>query len=219
MELGELRQLATRTAGLLERGLAHECITGVFGPELQLRYSMCGIATASLQKYLERRHGVTTERYIKDIPPFSKDTEKHTLSHVTLQHENIMIDPTYSQFMALGGLRVHDVLKGYRFNVLYPREKIAVIADEDRSSFAALLAKYLYAIRPLVRDLPDRDSLHEPDGSLDGAPLASIDSVFQTIWDKKGDRPFHLAHGDGIDALSDRIVNHMERQESGTIDI
>lgn len=208
MNTPELRAITESAVGPLERALAKECLTHFLGPELQLRYSLCLVASTALKKHLKRRYDMTTETVIKDLPIPADVAGGHTFSHVVLRYESNTIDPTYSQFMSYVGLRTYDAFNHPELASLYPPSKIAVIPDNTHEEFASTMAARMYIATPWLTNLErDTPKLHLPDGLFMGAPFATIDDFTQAVWRPDDWMPYVT---EDVDYLTDAIVTDME---------
>lgn len=191
MRARELRAITEDIAGPLEHGLLKEVqFTEFLGPELQLRYSLCGLATAALQRYLAERHNVPTTRVIVDLPEGSSDLQTR---HVFLRHDgHISVDPTYSQFFDYAGLSAIDVSLDTSLSSLYPDEKILVLEDQKADDFIAD-----YAVQALAAG--------RAIGNTEAPTMDELQTIYRQIWQPKTCRRFPA----GQDAMVDRLVARM----------
>lgn len=116
-----------------------------------LRYSSCGFATALLQRHLEREYGIATHRLrnasILTVPkrPSSSGAYDHVVLHEP--HHDLVIDPTYSQFMSLFGLTAirASVMSSELRDQLYPKAQIALFPATDYREFSSSIIAYAAA--------------------------------------------------------------------------
>lgn len=193
MNAVELRAITDKVVGSLERGIQEEVgVTDFLGPELQLRYSVCGLATAALERYFAEAHGVATTRVIVNLPETPPSMQ---VRHVFLRHaKSITIDPTYSQFYEYAGILPHDAVENPQVAAVYPAEKIAVVDDKDCDLFIARLA--------LDACSGAQSVLGESHRSVE-----ELDAIFRGIWQPTSCKRFPAPQ----DPMVDRIVDGMKR--------
>ncbi|GEM_PF-3876881 len=73
-------------------------------PLIHARRTNCGIATALLQHTLREYHGIETTRLVGEPPQAPRTSSGRTFSHVILQHDRFIIDPTSGQLASYMGL-------------------------------------------------------------------------------------------------------------------
>ncbi len=193
MRSTELKAITENIVSPLEHGLMEEVkFTEFLGPELQLRYSLCGLATAALQRYLVERHEVQTTRIIIDLPETIPSLQSR---HVFLRHEaNISIDPTYSQFFEYAGFSAIDASNEPSLIPLYPETKIAVVQDIEADRFIADFAADAWrAARAAHRESSE-------------ITIDQLEQLYRRIWQPLTARRFPAKPDDMVD----RIVAKMK---------
>lgn len=212
VEISKLRTIADESTRPLERELARDRrnLAGGFGEDLQLRYTLCGIATAALQQYLLRRHAIPTDRLIATPPKAPREVNSRRMSHVILRHEGYIIDPTYSQFLTYVGVDAPEVLGNEELRKYFPTAKIAVMEAENSESFTDALAEHAYKIIPDVKLLTaDRRSSVAPYNALVSATLPQIKIVFADIWNIDNYSAYPVDDQDGMLEAATRIADKM----------
>jgi len=196
MRAGELQAITEEVVGSLEHGLFEEVkFTEFLGPELQLRYSLCGLATAALQRYLSEYHQLRTTRIIIDLPVVSPDGQTR---HTFLRHDShITIDPTYSQFFDYAGFSAIDASLDRSLSRHYPDTKIAVIEDEKRERFVGNYALQAWEAGLVVQGFPSR--------SVD-----DLEKIYRRIWEPETCRRFPTKQDAIVDNLVERMADHHE---------
>jgi hypothetical protein len=175
-------------APLLEKALlVGDWATNRFEASLQLRNSLCGVATGALQRYVKERHDITLERRIGTPPKAPREINSRRMSHVVLlaesEEENIVIDPTHGQFLRYVGLTParatsHDALAD-----LYLDPKIVMVGAGETREFADVVATHAHRIEPQVQQAVYADA--DAFGSIDmlvGATLEQKKSVYRDVW-------------------------------------
>lgn len=192
MNTAELRTITESVVGPLEHGLLDEVkVTEFLGTDLQLRFSLCGLATAALQTYLRDCHDVRTTRIIIDLPETSPSLQSR---HVFLRHNAATtIDPTYSQFFEYAGFSAIDVSLEPAYALHYPETKIAVIQDPEVDGFIASFAAQAWRAARAAHGEPERS-------------VAEIEQLSRAIWKPEKARRFPAQP----DPMVDRIVARMK---------
>ena len=72
------------------------------------RTTNCGIATGSIQKELQEYHKLEASRMISKPDLIPKTRFGRRFSHVILQHDTFVLDPTYGQLFEYSGLDRHN---------------------------------------------------------------------------------------------------------------
>lgn len=188
MRVVELQEATRGVEASLGQALFNEMkFTEFLGPDLQLRFSCCGLATAALQRYLRERHDVETTRIIIDLPDLSPSMQSR---HVFLRHNaSITIDPSYGQFFEYAGFSAIDAVERPELANLYPEDKIAVVADEESGDFIARLATQAFAAA--------EQAFGQAERSVD-----ELTELYRSIWQPKQAKRFLAPK----DAMVDRIV-------------
>lgn len=206
----ELRQITSDAAPLLEEALRLEEFPD-YEPGLQLRGSVCGLATGALQIYVKRRHDLMLDRRLAVPEKAPRGLNYRLLRHVALFDGGDMIDPSYSQFFSYVGLSPSAVKKQPSLSTLYPSEKIAVIPAGAHEGFADGMAAHMHAIEAEVASRRGEDLVaYPPENSLLGSALEEKKVTLRDIWDPTGyDMPFPLA--DQSDSFQSRALRLAER--------
>lgn len=187
----------------LEYALAFESLTQGFGEDLQLRYSYCGVATAALQRYLQERYEIATDRMIAMPAQAPRHINHRQMSHVVLRHESLVIDPTYSQFMSYVGVLPARVLDNEVLRALYPPRKIAVFPVATSNEFADSFTEAAHAADLAIQNSPREQVSFPPDDALRGASLDEKSAVYRAIWSPDGYKSFPV---DEQPALRDYVI-------------
>jgi hypothetical protein len=195
MSSAELGGIIASSTALLERAYQLEEDDRHFAVELQLRGSVCGIATGALQAYVRERHGLLLDRRLAVPEKAPRGINSRLLRHVGLFTEEEMIDPSYSQFFEYVGLDRTAARNDSRFTQLYPVAKVAVIEVARSDAFADLIAEHAHAIEPKVAQLREAGQRALPPvNSLVGMRLVEKEEVFRDIWNPNNyDMPFPVA--------------------------
>lgn len=181
-----------KSAPLLERAL-HDEETPKYPAELQLRNTVCGLATGALQLYAMEYYGVTLDRRIASPLKAPRGINSRQLQHVGLFDGADMIDPSFGQFYTYVGLSPDAVLKRRALLRLYPSDKIAVTPVRQAARFADGVAAHMHEIEPEVLRLRGEQSLRlPPDSSLVGTTQAEKQEVLRDIWDPRRYEAFPL---------------------------
>lgn len=190
--MSELRKILTESAPLLERAL-HDKEMPKYPADLQLRSTVCGLATGALQLYFQERYGVMLDRRVASPAKAPRGLNSRRLQHVSLFDDDDMIDPSFGQFYTYVGLNPDAVLKRRALLRLYPAEKIAVTPVRRAERFADSVAVHMHAIEPEVLRLRDERSLRlPPEDALVGTTKAEKQEVLRDIWSPNGYELFPL---------------------------
>ena len=189
----ELRQVVSDAAPLMEEALRLEEFPDYEGG-LQLRGSVCGLATGALQLYVKQKHGMALDRRLAVPEKAPRGLNSRLLRHVVLFDGDDMIDPSYSQFFSYVGLSPAAAKARPNLSTLYPSEKIAVILAGTDGHFADGMAAHMHAIEPEVTSRRGMGvTAYPPENSLLGTTLEEKAAVLRDIWDPNGyDVPFSL---------------------------
>lgn len=183
-----LEGLILPTVGGLERGLQRQ--SPHIPESLQLRNTVCGMATAALQLYLHEVHDVPTERLITYASDAPRGPNSRRLSHVVLRYCDYIIDPTHGQFMSFIGLDPRTASDD-GLEYLYPDEKVAVYEANRWREFANSFAKNAFRIDQ-QKAVPKPTLEMPPFGALRGAPLPDTQRAYQAILNPAGYSDFPL---------------------------
>ncbi|MDB5179407.1 MAG: hypothetical protein JWN12_39 [Candidatus Saccharibacteria bacterium] len=137
----------------LEQGLgdAHWLFKAI-DPQLRLRTSVCGVTSTAITEHLLRQ-GYDAETVIS-TPNLSVDpTMKHVVSIVHSEGEDIVIDGTYSQFLAYAGLHFGYVMMGGKD--FYPKEKIESFDMNESEGVVTKLSLLSRYVLDHYEPLPD----------------------------------------------------------------
>jgi len=170
-------------------------VTEWLDAELQLTYSVCGVATAAMQRYLENQ-GIVTNRLKHDFTAITSGARIEG-SHVVLETDDKrVIDPTYSQYFELVGLSSQLAQQFGDMRSLLPDERVAMFPTSAHKQFATDIARRALAIRPEVEDaLASRIlNFHYSPPSLEGVAPRSVEDVYKVIWDMPRYAEFPLEH-------------------------
>ena len=195
MRASELRTITEGVAGSLGRAVQKEVKFIDFLPSDDvLRYSVCGLATAALQRYLKECHDVQTTRIIIDLPERSPSMQNR---HVFLRHMgSITIDPTYGQFFEYAGMSVIDTVERPELTTHYPSYKIAVVEDANVGEFITDIAHRAYLAG----------------GEVQGESSSTeqeLEQLYTAIWAPATAKRFPASD----DVMVDRIVQKMNEVE------
>jgi|APMI01.1.fsa_nt_gi hypothetical protein len=187
MNTPELRRIVDDATPVIEKAVARHIVYGAYPLDLQLRGSVCGLASSLLARYLEQKHGIVTDRHIAALD--GHPTDDHVqMRHVVLteQATGAMIDPSFSQFFNLVGLTQATVREIPELQSLYPINKVAVIDAGDERLFGYRYAEYAMNIAPRVRrHLGVRAVMPiHPTGVLLSAGADVIHAVYDGIWER-----------------------------------
>lgn len=190
--MSELRKILSDGTPLLEKAL-RETEAPQYTADLQLRASVCGLATAALQLYA-RNHGVVLDRRIASPDKAPRGLNSRKLQHVVLFDRGDMIDPSYGQFFAYVGLSREVAHHQPRLARLYPDDKVAVIDRGASRSFADDMAVRMHAIEPEVsKHRKPSIPAYPPENSLVGTTLDEKKEVLREIWNPKEYDAFPLS--------------------------
>lgn len=190
----ELQAITEEIVGSLEHGLFESpLITEWLGTDLQLRYSVCGLATAGLQRYLAEYHDVRTRRILIDLPEESPNGQTR---HVFLRHgDDITIDPTYSQFFDYAGFTANAVSFDHSLAVHYPETKIAVIEDKSVDRFVATYALQAYRAGIALNGRAERS-------------VEDLKKIYGSIWRPRVQSGCSLELDPMVTRLVERMADH-----------
>lgn len=183
-----LREIVNKATIPLESRLATADAAHRLEPDLQLRSSQCGLATAVLQLYLREIDGIETKRLLAEPQRAPRGINSRRLGHVVLSCENTTIDPTYSQFLIYVGLAVASVSEHESLRQLYPKTKIACIDQSNTDQFADDFAEYAHKIEPVVKNIRGSETRYTPEDALTETSLNEKKTVFRDIWSPKNYR-------------------------------
>jgi hypothetical protein len=202
----ELDSVVAASVPLLEQAL-HDIEDDRFSPELQLRGSVCALATGALQQYVLGRHGTELERRLAVLDKAPRGMNGRILRHVGLFNGQKMIDPSYSQFFDYVGLDRLAARNDPRLASLYPETKVAVIDTGHSDDFADSIALKAQEIEETLAGMDDvaRSTL-PPLHSLTGKSLAEKKEMYRYIWNPGNyDLPFPIEGGEQSPSLTRRI--------------
>lgn len=193
---------------------------GWLDADIQLTYPQCGLATAVLQIYLEQE-GFTTQRMTRNIPaPPIPSYATDSLAHVVLRSEDVMIDPTYTQFYAASGLSSGIASYSAKMKALYPEKKIAVIRNNESADFGCSFAKKVIQMKSDFMQLfiEEKDSLQAAMGDddfprfdvflhgLEQIPATQINNDFLNLWELAAFTSYELSARPQIETEVARAV-------------
>jgi hypothetical protein len=182
MSSAELGGIIASSTTLLERAL-HSEEDNRFSPELQLRGSVCDLATGALEAYVRRVYGLELDRRMAIPDKAPRGVNSRLLRHAVLFTDSEMIDPSYSQFFEYVGLNRTEVMNNPRLARFYPVAKVAIIDTARSDEFAALIAEHAHTIEPkVIRLRGDSQLALPPLDSLVGTDLDEKERVFHDIW-------------------------------------
>jgi hypothetical protein len=212
--MAEIRRLVTEAAPLLEGVLRHEEAPR-YDIDLQLRGTVCGLATAALQLYMQERHGVVLERRQTTPDSAPRGLNSRRLSHVALFDDDSLIDPSYGQFYTYVGLSQAAAQEQRELRRLYPADKIAIVPQQRAAAFADKTARHMQAVEPQAMRLRRPDSpAYPPDKSLVGTSLEDKRRVLRDIWNPNAYKPFPVeAQSSSFQRRALRLAEHMHRLE------
>lgn len=188
----KLESVVAASTPLLERALYLE-EERRYNAELQLRGTVCGLATAALQLYTNERHGLALERRRAAPPKAPRGMNSRRLEHVGLFDDDTMIDPTYSQFFSYVGLSQAAAGHHSGLATLFPKDKVAVIPRRQAQAFARSMAAHMHAVEPeVLRRTSSGYVAYPPENSLTGSSLAKKEEVLEDIWRPNGYKDFPL---------------------------
>lgn len=212
----ELRQVVSDAAPLMEEALRLEEFPDHEGG-LQLRGSVCGLATGALQLYVKQKHDVALDRRLAVPEKAPRGLNSRLLRHVTLFDGDDMIDPSYSQFFSYVGLSPAAARARPGLATLYPAGKIAIIPASTSDKFAEGMAAHMQAIEQEVayRRGPDLPA-YPPENSLIGTTVVEKTEVLRDIWNPNGyDMPFPLeGQSDSFRRRALRLAMRMHELDS-----
>lgn len=209
--MSELHKIISESTPLLEEALReHEAPQ--YATELQLRGSVCGLATAALQLYVRGRHNMLLDRRIATPSSAPRGLSFRKLEHVTLFDRDTMIDPSYGQFFAYVGLSREAVHAQPSMSQLYPDDKVAIIHRGTANTFAEDMATHMHRIEPEVARQRSLRSSHPPENSLVGTPIDEKKAVLRDVWDPTGYKAFPL--DDQRDSFQRRVLQLVSRMHA-----
>lgn len=162
----------------LEQGLGHVYKGGLFSlpPELRLRMGVCGIASIAVQEIL-RDEGVSSQLLLSR-PELPVD---ETMDHVFVMTDDIIIDPTYSQFVQYAGVLPYDVARGDADDI-YPERKIEQFNFHEPQRVVRNLARAAeraLSFRPTY-DHYDLRNFTPP--AFEGLSLDDMSTMLERVW-------------------------------------
>lgn len=185
----------------LESGLEGSGL-GSLPSGLRLRMGVCGIASIAVQELL-RQKGVSSQ-VMMSRPKLSFD---EALEHVFVMVDDVIIDPTYSQFVHYAGVIPFDVARGDADDV-YPERKIEqfnVNAPQRVVQNLARAAKKALAFRPIY-DHYDLRNFTSP--TLEGFTIDEMSTAFMQIWTPDNFTPYEPTSKTRDEGLRlSRVVN------------
>lgn len=166
---------------LLEKAL-HTEEDRRYDPELQLRGTVCGLATAALQLYVHDRHSIELDRRIATPSKAPRGLNSRRLEHVVLFDDDEMIDPTFGQVYSYIGLSRSAAQERPALRRLFPSEKIAVVSKGRANKFADSVARHMQSIEPEVAQLRGGMKAYPPENALVGRSEAEKEEILRDIW-------------------------------------
>lgn len=190
-----LKKAIVDSVPLLERALQPN--ESRYDTDLQLRGSVCGLATGALALYIRDLHGIELDRRIATPRKAPRGLNSRLLRHVVLADGDTMFDPTYSQFFTYVGLSQPATLVVPELRALFPEEKVAAISAEGTEAFADAMAARMHEIEPEVAQRRPLGLIAlAPENSLVGTALEVKQDVLRDIWDLNGYEPYSLEQQD-----------------------
>jgi hypothetical protein len=214
--MGKIHEVVATATPLLERALQAE-ESPDFNTELQLRGSVCGLATGALQVYAREHHGILLDRRMSVPKKAPRGINSRLLRHIGLFSEDEMIDPSYSQFFEYVGLNRLAVRANPELAQHYPVTKIATIELARTDAFADLIAEHAHSVESAIAQLGGASQPALPPlNSLVGATLEEKQEVFRDIWTPDGyDMPFPVdGQSESFQRRVAKIANRMMELES-----
>lgn len=190
--MSDLEKPINEVTSLLEKGLKKVDTMHHLEAGLQLRSSNCGLATATLQLYLQELYDIPTERLLAVPPKAPRGLNSRRMAHVVLCHEGTIIDPTYSQFLGYVGLQAFRVSEHGSLQQLWPEAKIAYIDQSKTDQFADNLASYAHKIAPTIHDIRGDEVRYTPDSALSNKSFAEKRDIYRDIWSANNYAPIEL---------------------------
>ena len=187
----KLETAVAASVPLLEKAL-HMEEDRRYDAELQLRGTVCGLATAALQLYLSERHSIELERRIATPSKAPRGLNSRRLEHVVLFDDDEMIDPTFGQTYAYVGLSRSAAQERPALRRLFPAEKIAVIPKGQTNKFADGVARHMQSIEPEVARLRGGIKAYPPENALVGRSSDEKQEILRDIWTPGHFRSFPL---------------------------
>ncbi|HEU4715514.1 MAG TPA: hypothetical protein VFS14_01660 [Candidatus Saccharimonadales bacterium] len=188
----KLESVVASSAPLLETAL-HLEDDHRLDPELQLRGTVCGLATAALQLYMSERHNIKLDRRIATPEKAPRGLNSRRLNHVVLFGDDEMVDPSFGQVYAYVGLSQRAAQERPALRQLFPDKKMAVVVKDSTDQFADDVAAHMQAIEPEVARLRSDLPAYPPENALVGSPLAKKQEVMRDIWTPGGFEPYPLS--------------------------
>jgi len=194
MSRNELGGIIASSTALLEQAL-HSEEDDRFSPELQLRGSVCGLATGALGTYVRHMHGLELDRRMAIPEKAPRGINSRLLRHAALFIDDEMIDPSYSQFFEYVGLNRTEVMENPRLARFYPVTKVAIIDTARSADFADLIAEHAHTIESKVSRMREASHVDLPPlNSLAGTDLREKEQVYRDIWNPANyDIPFPVS--------------------------
>ncbi len=176
----------------LEAVLA-EHVDGDVDPGITLYMANCGFATAALQRLLDEKYGIQTERVATRLPN-PDPNEYKGLNHVVLRHGDTVIDPTPNQFIKMVGLTTERA-QNEDLRHLYPTEKVWVTSIAEARERANMFAEHVYNLDQ--QGLVSQPEQHELGlygvGVLRGRSLEDMQNVYGDLWDIENYKPYPVS--------------------------
>ncbi len=212
--MGKVHEVIATATPLLEQAL-HDTEDSRFNTELQLRGSVCGLATGALQLYAREHHGVLLDRRLAVPEKAPRGINARLLRHVGLFSEDEMVDPSYGQFLEYVGLSRTAAQNNPQLERLYPVAKIATIDLAHTDEFADFIAEHAHKIEPAVAELNNGQRALPPVNSLVGTSLDEKRDVYRDIWNIDNyDMPFPVAEqSESFQRRVAKIANRMMELE------
>lgn len=206
-----LRQIANEVTPHLESGLDITAAEGFRkpAPEMQLRASHCGIATAALQGYLREAHDIDTERLIAtadlQVPGVGGGRERHVMLRTP---DGVYIDPTHGQFLSHIGL-TWQVAETHHKTELFPDPKIMVTSDLGKFATAYAVRVHMLDEANAVAD-NERGIELRTTGKLRNTALALKQGFYNRLWSPDSMEPFPIEEQpEHMRKHARRIIDHM----------
>lgn len=209
----ELGSIVSSSVPLLERALYDEEEKRI-SPELQLRGTVCAVATGALQQFVRGRHGIELERRMAVLDKAPRGLNSRLLRHVGLFDGDTMIDPTYSQFFSYVGVDRFTASADPQLAALFPDTKIAVIPAEDSDAFADSFARQAQDMEEAMAEMDDLvpQTTYAPLHALTGKSLDEKREVYRHIWRPSNyEVTYPIIGGEQSPSLTRRIARIADR--------
>lgn len=204
-----LKAAALEATPKLENALSTEELTSMLSKEVQLRFTQCGLATAALQAYLLETHDIPTKRSIIKLPDAPRGLNFRTLSHVVLETDDHVIDPTYGQFMNFVGLTPKSADQ-HNVAHLYPKPKILVFPKSKADIVAETFARHAHKLDE-AGVIPEDIGAYAPVDALRGANFDEKLRVYSSVWTPQNYNDFPLSdQPEGFQEAARRVVSKMK---------